>query len=74
MYKRIALTNPVGATVYINPGYIVAVRPSGDDPKNSAKILLVTGVEWEVKETVDQVLEKIVSLDWGGHTTPAVSV
>jgi hypothetical protein len=68
MYKRISLTNPAGATVYINPSYIVAVRPSGDDPKNSAKILLVTGVEWEVKETGDQVLEKIDSLDWGGPT------
>jgi uncharacterized protein YlzI (FlbEa/FlbD family) len=68
MRKRIELTNNAGASIHINPDHIVAIRPAGDKPQGPATILLVTGVEWSVKETVDQVLEKIDSQDWGGPT------
>jgi uncharacterized protein YlzI (FlbEa/FlbD family) len=65
--KRVKLENEDnGATIYLNPEYIVAIT-SNSQTHSGARITMVAGEPWNAKETVDQVLEKIDALD-GDYT------
>lgn len=59
MQHRIEVTNSEGNPIFVNPEYIVWVRPVRGDAGGPAKIQMIAGEVIDVRETANEVLKRI---------------
>jgi hypothetical protein len=59
MKRRVEVTNKEGNPIYLNPDYIVWVRPVRGEADGPSKVQMVAGELIDVQETVGEVLKRI---------------
>jgi len=59
MKRRVEVTNKEGNPIYLNPDYIVWVRPVLGDVDGPSKVQMVAGELIDVQETASEVLKRI---------------